>query len=33
MFLNRIAMNRDLALGGQPPFMEQVTVAVPAFSR
>jgi hypothetical protein len=26
MFLNRIAINRDLALGGQPPFMEQVTV-------
>lgn len=26
MFLNRIAINRDLAAGGQPPFMEQVTV-------
>lgn len=25
-FFNRIAINRDLALGGQPPFMEQVTV-------
>jgi hypothetical protein len=26
MFLNRTAINRDIALGGNPPFSEQQTV-------